>query len=61
MLKKQFLRIVLLFVGLFSVLFIYLGELEFIDKLTREDGFVESLTALFYFIGLVFCCIAIAL
>jgi hypothetical protein len=60
MLKKQSLRIILLFVGLFSVLFIWKGELEFIDKLTREDGFVESLTALFYFIGLVFCCIAIA-
>jgi len=59
MFKKHYLRILLLIVSITSVLFAWLGELNFVDIITREDGLVESLTAIFYLIGLIFCCMLI--
>lgn len=37
--------------GLVCILFVWLGNPDFIHLITREDGFIENLTALFYLIG----------
>lgn len=42
-------------VGIFSVLFIRLGEADFVSAITREDGEIENLTAVFYLIAFVLC------
>jgi hypothetical protein len=39
--------------GLISILFIWLGKQEYVYKITREDGFIENLTAIFYLVGFV--------
>ncbi|MBT8272816.1 MAG: hypothetical protein KJO77_03350 [Bacteroidia bacterium] len=41
--------------GIFSVLFIWFGEPAFVSRITREDGEVENLTAVFYLIAFILC------
>ncbi len=38
--------------GLASILYIWLGNAEHVSDLTREDGIIESLSAMFYLAGL---------
>lgn len=38
--------------GIVSILFIWFGEPDNVSALTREDGVVENLSAIFYMVGL---------
>lgn len=50
---KRWLILFFLIFGLGWLIFIRLGDLSYILKISREDGFVESLTAIFYLIGFI--------
>ncbi len=58
MLKKHYLKVILLLVGITTVLFVWRGEFNFVYDITREDGVIENITAFLYFIGLLFCVFA---
>lgn len=51
--KERNSYILLILFGLISILFIWLGKQEYVYKITREDGFIENLTAIFYLIGFI--------
>lgn len=54
MFKKHNLHYAILFLfGLFSILFIAFSKEEFAYKITREDGIIENITALFYLAGFI--------
>jgi hypothetical protein len=45
--------LLLIIFGLISITFIWLGQQEYVYKITREDGFIENLTAVFYLAGFI--------
>lgn len=53
MFKNKWLLPFSLIFGLICILFIWFGDPDFVYKITREDGSIEYLTALFYFLGVV--------
>lgn len=52
-------KVILLVIGLSSILFIWLGNQSYVYQITREDGIVENLTAIFYLLGFAFGVISI--
>lgn len=55
MLSKYNLTVrILFYFGLLSLLFIWLGKQSYVYQITREDGIVENLTAIFYLLGFIF-------
>ncbi|MBT8181141.1 MAG: hypothetical protein KJO53_06080 [Eudoraea sp.] len=56
--RKYFIPIAFIF-GLICILFVWFGNPNSVYTLTREDGFIENLTALFYFIGFIISVISI--
>lgn len=59
MTKKSLLILISSLFGLVSTLFVWFGETSVVSVLTREDGIVESLSAIFYLIAMVFGSISI--
>jgi len=53
MFKNKWLLTFALIFGLAFVLFIWFGNADFVYQVTREDGFIEYLTAFFYLIGVI--------
>ena len=53
MFKNKWLLPILLIFGLFWILFIWFGEPNYVDRITREDGPIEYLTALFYLLAVI--------
>lgn len=51
--KEKLPHIILILFGLFSIIYIWLGEQDYVYKITREDGFIENLTAIFYLLGFI--------
>lgn len=51
--KKKWLNVFMLIVGIFSLLFIWIMDKTFILKITREDGLIESISAFLYFLGFI--------
>lgn len=57
--KNNISNVALFSFGLISVLFVWLGNQSYVYEITREDGIVENLTAIFYLLGLIFGVISI--
>jgi hypothetical protein len=51
--QKKISYALLLILGLFSISFIWLGEQSYVYRITREDGIIENITALFYLFGFI--------
>ena len=57
MIKKD--SLIPLIFGIISISFVFLGDPDFVYSITREDGLIENLTAVFYMIALIFSFISI--
>lgn len=59
MTKNSPLILVSLIFGMFSILFVWFGDPNVISTLSKEDGVIETLSAMFYMIGILFGFVAI--
>ena len=53
--RNQKIFLIAFLFGIFSILLIWLGNMNFVSNITREDGEVENLTAIFYLVALIIC------
>ena len=60
--KKNFvyLYILVFFLNIICIMAIWVGNPQDVLLLTKEDGIIESLSAIFYFLGIICCLIAIS-
>ena len=60
--KKYFvyLYILVLFINIICIIAIWTGNPQDVLHFTKEDGIIENLSVIFYFLGIICCVIAIS-
>lgn len=59
MAKKSSLILISFIFGISSILFVFFGDSNIVSTLSKEDGVIETLSAIFYMMGILFSFVAI--